>query len=201
MPPSTLFGSAPAGRSTTTVIGPFAPGPKPCVMRSYARRLLCEVGSVPASSCPSRSENSGIASTTSTSTLAIAHGQGWSLTSRPQRANALFSWSGSRSAGPPAAFSARRSRPERTRGPATASSAGTRVSAESMVTATTTAEARPSAPTNATPETYRPRIATTTVLPATTIAAPDVATVRPIDCSSGMPWSSCSRCRATRNNP
>ena len=70
-----------------------------------------------------------------------------------------------------------------------------------MVTATTTAEARPSAPTNATPETYRPRIATTTVLPATTIAAPEVATVRPIERSSGMPWSSCSRCLATRNRP
>ena len=42
----------------------------------------------------------------------------------------------------------------------------------SMVTATTIAAARPSAPTNGTPETYRPRIATTTVLPATTIAAP-----------------------------
>ena len=52
--------------------------------------------------------------------------------------------------------------------------AGTRVSAASMVIATVIAAARPSAPTNATSEMYRPRIEMTTVLPATTIAAPDV---------------------------
>ena len=40
--------------------------------------------------------------------------------------------------------------------------------------ATVIAAARPSAPTKATSEMYRPRIETTTVLPATTIAAPDV---------------------------
>ncbi len=52
--------------------------------------------------------------------------------------------------------------------------AGTRVSAASIVTATTSAAARPSAPTNATSEMYRPRMETTTVLPATTMAAPEV---------------------------
>ena len=52
--------------------------------------------------------------------------------------------------------------------------AGTRVSATSMVIATTIAAARPSEPTNATPAMYRPRMEMTTVLPATTIAAPEV---------------------------
>ncbi len=41
----------------------------------------------------------------------------------------------------------------------------------------------------------------TTVLPATTTDAPEVAVVLPIDSSMSMPWSSCSRCRATRNSP
>ena len=37
------------GSMTTTVSGPFAPTPKPCEIRSYARRLLSDVGLVPLS--------------------------------------------------------------------------------------------------------------------------------------------------------
>ena len=51
---------------------------------------------------------------------------------------------------------------------------GISVSAAAIVTATTIAADRPIAPTKGTPDTYSPRMATTTVLPATTIAAPDV---------------------------
>ena len=53
--------------------------------------------------------------------------------------------------------------------------AGTSVSAAAIVRATTIAAASPIAPTKPTPEMYRPRIDTTTVEPATTMAAPDVA--------------------------
>ena len=56
--------------------------------------------------------------------------------------------------------------------------AGTRVSAEIMVTTTTSAAAKPSAPTKPTPEMYRPSTETATVLPATTIAAPEVPAAR-----------------------
>ncbi len=84
---------------------------------------------------------------------------------------------------------------------ATPMNAGINVNAASIATATTIAEARPIAPTNGTPDTYRPRMETTTVLPATTIAAPEVAVDRPAEVTTGSPWSSCSRCRAIRNRP
>ena len=81
----------------------------------------------------------------------IAHGHGRSLTIRPQRAKALCScaWSGS-APGAPA-----RVRSDRAADPVAgdARNAGTSVSADSIVTATTIAEARPSAPTNGTPDT------------------------------------------------
>jgi hypothetical protein len=69
------------------------------------------------------------------------------------------------------------------------------------VTTTTSAAARPSEPTNPTPEMYRPSTETATVLPATTMAAPEVLAARPTDGTTFSPASSCSRCLATRNNP
>ena len=60
-------------------------------------------------------------------------------------------------------------------------SAGSSVSAEIIVTTTTIAAARPSDPTKPTPEMYRPSTETATVLPATTIAAPDVPAARRIE--------------------
>ena len=83
--------------------------------------------------------------------LAIPQGHGWLLTIRPHRANGLLSWSGTVAAR--RARRARRSLRERTRSRVTASSAGTRVRAESMVTATTMAAASPSAPMKGTAET------------------------------------------------
>ena len=106
---------------------------------------------MPASSWPRRSDSTGIASTSSSRTLPTAHGHGRLLTLRPHRANALFSWVCAASA--TCAFAAARSARERTRLRVSDRNAGTRVSAESMVTATTIAEARPSAPTNGTAET------------------------------------------------
>ena len=79
--------------------------------------------------------------------------------------------------------------------------AGTRVNAEIIVTTTTIAAARPSDPTKPTPEMYRPRTETATVLPATTIAAPDVPPARRTERTTSMPLSSCSRCLATRKSP
>ena len=75
------------------------------------------------------------------------------------------------------------------------------VSAAIMVTATTSAAARPSEPTNDTPTTYRPRMETTTVLPATTTAAPEVPAACRAEVMTSIPVSSCSRCRETRNRP
>src|SRR5689334_18377133 len=80
-----------SGSLTTTASGPFTPAPKPWEIRSYARRLVSDVGFVPLSGWPSVIENSGIDSTTSTATLSTAHGHGRSVTILPHRANALCS--------------------------------------------------------------------------------------------------------------
>ena len=168
------------------------------------------MGFVPLSGCPSVIENNGMARMIRTATLATAHGHGRSLTLRPQRANALCSCCSWVAAALRAAcswavmpaFRARnRAASERTLLLATPMNAGTRVSAASIVMATTMAAARPSDPTNATPDTYRPRIDTTTVPPATTIAAPEVASARAADAITSMPASICSRCLAMRNSP
>jgi hypothetical protein len=79
--------------------------------------------------------------------------------------------------------------------------AGTKVSAEIIVTTTTTAAARPSVPTKPTPEMYRPSTEMATVLPATTIAAPEVPAARRTEATTPIPLSTCSRCRATMNSP
>src|SRR4051812_49885055 len=100
-------------------------------------------------------------------TLSAPQGHGWLLTIRPHRANGLFAWSGSATGGEP--FLALRFARARTELPATASRAGVSVRAATIVTATTTAAASPSFPTNGTPDTYSPRIAITTVVPATRI--------------------------------
>ena len=64
------------GSWTVTVRGPFRPTPKPWEIKSNARRLDSDVGLVPLSGWPRVMENRGMASTTSTSTLAAPHGQG-----------------------------------------------------------------------------------------------------------------------------
>ena len=79
--------------------------------------------------------------------------------------------------------------------------AGTKVSAEIIVTTTTSAAARPSAPTKPTPEMYRPSTETATVLPATTMAAPEVPAARRTEASTPIPLSTCSRCLATMKSP
>ncbi len=165
---------------------------------------------MPLSGWPSVMEKNGIASTASTATLTMAHGHGRSLTLRPQLANAECSCCSSvaaavRSASSrdvsPALRALSRDDRARTFALDTPMNAGTRVSAASMVIATTIAAARPSAPTNATSEMYRPRMATTTVLPATTIAAPEVPSVLRAEVMTSMPTSMCSRCLATMNRP
>src|SRR5689334_1623083 len=118
-----------------------------------------------------------MASRQSSTVAPIAQGHGVRLTLRPQRANALSSWLGPVSC----AAAARRSERARILYRAVAISAGTMVSAAIIVTTTTSAAAAPIAPTNGTPDRYSPRIAMTTVLPATTIAAPDVEAARPIE--------------------
>ena len=155
-------------------------------------------------------EKNGIASTSRSTTLAIAHGQGCALTFRPHRANAEFSCrSRTRSADclacspdvSPARCARTRADSDLTFWPATAIRAGPKVSAASMLIATVMAAARPSAPTKATSEMYRPRMEMTTVLPATTTAAPDVLSACRMEATTSDPVSSCSRCRASRNRP
>ena len=147
------------GSLTTTASGPLTPTPNPWDSRSYAWRLLSEGGFVPLSGWPSVIEKSGIASTASRTTLATAHGQGRSLTFRPHRANALCSCCSCVAAAVcaacsrtvrPARLARSRSVIARTFPLATPMNAGTKVSAASMVTATTTAAARPREPTKAT---------------------------------------------------
>ena len=168
------------------------------------------MGFVPLSGWPSVMWNSGMASTTSTATLATPHGQGWADTIRPHRANALCSCCSCVAAAVSAACSCADSpslrawtRAVRARTPSLASpmKAGTRVSAEIIVTTTTSAAARPSAPTKPTPEMYRPSTETATVLPATTMAAPEVPAARRTEARTPIPASTCSRCRATMNRP
>ncbi len=69
----------------------------------------------------------------------------------------------------------------------------------STAVSTATAEASPSVLSNGMPATRSETRATTTVPPAKTIALPDVATVRAIESSTGMPRASCSWCRLIRN--
>ena len=55
------------------------------------------------------------------------------------------------------------------------------------MTTTTSAAARPSAPTKPTPEMYSPSTETATVLPATTIAAPEVPAARRTEAHDAHP--------------
>ena len=89
----------------------------------------------------------------------------------------------------------------RTFPPTAPMNAGTRVSATSMAIATTVAAARPSEPTNVTPAMYSPRMEITTVLPATTTAAPEVLSARFADVATSRPASMFSRCLAVRKSP
>lgn len=62
--------------STTTVSGPFAPGPKAVEMRSYARRSVNDLGSAPSPMWPSWMKSSGNARTSSTRTPPVRNHQG-----------------------------------------------------------------------------------------------------------------------------
>jgi hypothetical protein len=56
----------PLRRSTATSNGPFAPGPKPSLIKSYARRLVRSLEPFPASGMPNRRPVAGAVSTRST---------------------------------------------------------------------------------------------------------------------------------------
>ena len=60
------------GSWVTSVSGPLNPGPKPCASRSYARFEVKEVGLLPASLFPSRSQSAGAASSSISDVAAIA---------------------------------------------------------------------------------------------------------------------------------
>ena len=66
--------------------------------------------------------------------------------------------------------------------PASPSSAGSNVSAASIITATTIAAVKPRTATYGMPEISSPQIAMTTVVPANRTAWPAVATACPTDC-------------------
>ncbi len=80
-----------------------------------------------------------------------------------------------------------------------ASRAGSRVIEASTITSTITETAIAPAVMNGTPATVSPRIATTTMPPASTTDAPAVETARAIDSGTGTPAVRCSRCRVRMN--
>ncbi len=83
--------------------------------------------------------------------------------------------------------------------PAKPSRAGSSVRARATITATAPADTRPMIVTAGMPAMARPMMAMTTVVPANSTAAPDVATARAADSSTVMPAARCSRWRVTTN--
>ena len=77
--------------------------------------------------------------------------------------------------------------------------AGTTVSATSTATATTAAEASPIVVRNLMPATLKPHRATMTVVPAKTMAPPEVAVARPAASDGSAPSARYSRARETMN--
>ena len=85
--------STSAGDRTSLVTrsGPLKPGPKPWLSKSYARRVVNDVGSFPASATPRRNEKNGTARTTRMTSPPIAAGQGRACNVRLHRVQKLFS--------------------------------------------------------------------------------------------------------------
>ena len=155
------------------ISGPFVPGPKPSVFRSYACRVIVSDGSLPASGKPSRMSSAGYASASSTSVATIAAGQGRRWTAWLQRA----------AGDSPRARSVRlRGRPRNgsrsrsTRGPRYDSSAGSSVTAPSITTSTASEAAIATPYMYGRPVRNRPITAITTVPPAMITLRPAVVT-------------------------
>jgi hypothetical protein len=84
--------------------------------------------------------------------------------------------------------------------PARPRTAGTSVTAATIITATAIADMNPSRATYGTPESTRPVIAMTTVPPANSTACPAVPFARPMDSFTSMPAARFWRWRVTMNS-
>ncbi len=178
--------------SSTTTSGPFRPGPKPLLIRSYA--LCCvESGAAVASvGRPSRMSAAGTASTARPATVAS------SITTRRRERKEAHR---SPAVGP--GFVVRRNpgtRPPSTLVPAKPSTAGSSVMAMSTATATVAEAASPIWPRMGMPTTVSPASAMMTVSPANTTAEPAVPTAVAAASSGLAPLSSSERWRDTMNS-
>ena len=168
---ATASSAAPAAEvGTTTVRGPFAPGPNSAATRSYAWRVVLPAGWLLASPGQVRRSSTGAASTSRAPRLTSAQTRGIAADAAAQRAV-----SGSR---------VRSGRLRRTaRGsslrPPNRHSAGTRVRAAAATNTTAMAVARPNESYVDRPARRRPISETSTVTAANTTDRPDVATARP----------------------
>ena len=147
--------------------GPLKPGPKPSVSRSYARRVVNFVGSLPESATPRRSERNGIARISRTRRPPTSAAHGRRCNERAQRAHTV--WSGS------TRFFAPGSANLSIVWPTNPSTAGSSVTAAAITnsTASDAPTARPRM--NDTPITKSPSSEITTVPPANSTARPLVS--------------------------
>ncbi len=182
--------------SPTSWSGPLKPGPNPVASRSYASRVVDPAGSLPWSPVPSRSENSGMVSSTITPMATVESVRGRCDTYADQRAQKPVACS---SCGPSAA-SLRRSRRLSTRMPNTPSIAGSSVIAESTVNNTMIADDTLIPVRKFSCRTSRPSMATHTVAPANSTARPEVLRARTADSSTVKPAFKPFRCRVTMNS-
>jgi len=153
-----------SGYDAVTSSGPFAPGPKPSVSRSYDCRCAVDAGHDPASSWPSRRSSAGAASSARSSVLPISTSQGRRATRRASRAQ------------PPASPSDSGLRVAR-RGPSQASDAGSSVTAAMHATSTASPDAIARLRMSGMPTSARPESAAMTEKPAKSTARPAVAVV------------------------
>ena len=169
------------------------PGPKPSAKRSYAWRVVSDVGSLLASVKANRMEKSGTARTTNTvrATIPDVHGRRWIM--RLQRYQKL---SGVGVA--PVCRSLGRCKRSMAR-PAKPSMAGSNVKA-AAITSTTAAIVPTASPwRNGSCRRKRPSKEMTTVVPANSTARPDVASAVATAWRGSRPSNSPCRYRVTMN--
>ena len=174
------------GTSLASRSGPLKPGPNPSLSKSYARRVVNDFGSLPASATPSRNERNGTASRSRMRSPPIATGHGFRWTMRLQRAQKLFSVSVRRLRAP---GRANRSIVR----PTKPSTAGNSVIAAAMTNKTASDAPTANPRMNDTPMRKRPSSEMTTVPPANSTARPLVS----IECTTASSGSAPS-CNASR---
>ena len=184
-----------AGEPSLTAIrsGPFDPGPKYLVVRSYAWRIVVDSDMAALSCCPRFSESSGIVS-----------GIRMTRATAPLQAGCLAIPAAHFAHNPLLAADSEyggRTRSALIRVPSMPSTAGRSVRAASTAATTEIAAISPIALTCGMFATSSDRRAIVTVVPAKNTAPPEVATAREIDSSIGRPSLIPRKWRVTMNSP